>query len=422
MAMEDVMLRIEDLEYRAGVGRDFIRAAARRAHKAVDRLRIDRIDGEADRRLMSQREMGELLKKNVSTVSRVMEKLGIEPDDPNKKYAYSMADFLRVREALGLMPARFKRPVVIACSNFKGGVSKSTISAHLSWAFALAGYRTCAIDLDPQGTLSAFFGRNPSWGREEDTILPWLLHDGAGPSAEGAQPSLDYALRQVDLPTLSVIEANMTLNAVERLTAAYLSNRGKEAKAKGREPDYFVNETLKKGINQFAGKFDVVVIDTPPSLGALTAMGVLGADVLMVPLRPEGPDFASSVQFLNMLSDEMEQWDYLMSKAGRAEQIRFATMRLVLTQTRTGDDTEEKLAGTIRDTYGSLMASATFPHSAAVEHAATKFRTVYDASGSLVERRYAQKARMALGELVDEVMLMTEKTSGWVERRGGAEQ
>src|SRR4051794_37633618 len=61
---------------------------------------------------------------------------------------------------------------VLAVTNFKGGSGKTTTSAHLTQYLALRGYRVLAIDLDPQSSLSALFGKQPEADLEEnDTLL-----------------------------------------------------------------------------------------------------------------------------------------------------------------------------------------------------------------------------------------------------------
>src|SRR6266568_1151045 len=57
---------------------------------------------------------------------------------------------------------------VIAVTNFKGGSGKTTTAAHVAQYFAMKGYRTLAIDLDPQASLSALFGLQPEFDLQEN--------------------------------------------------------------------------------------------------------------------------------------------------------------------------------------------------------------------------------------------------------------
>ena len=60
---------------------------------------------------------------------------------------------------------------VIAVTNFKGGSGKTTTAAHVAQYFAMRGYRTLAVDLDPQASLSALFGLQPEFDLQENETL-----------------------------------------------------------------------------------------------------------------------------------------------------------------------------------------------------------------------------------------------------------
>eukprot|EP01031_Cornospumella_fuschlensis_P051288 gene51289-62721_t len=85
----------------------------------------------------------------------------------NGRRMYAVSDIERIRRVLDeggksgkYVPHRRgdERLQVISVMNFKGGSAKTTTSAHLAQYLALRGYRTLAIDLDPQASLSALFG------------------------------------------------------------------------------------------------------------------------------------------------------------------------------------------------------------------------------------------------------------------------
>ena len=67
---------------------------------------------------------------------------------------------------------------VIAVTNFKGGSGKTTTAAHVAQYFAMRGYRTLAVDLDPQASLSALFGLEPEFDlQENDTLYGAIRYD-----------------------------------------------------------------------------------------------------------------------------------------------------------------------------------------------------------------------------------------------------
>ena len=59
----------------------------------------------------------------------------------------------------------------MAVTNFKGGSGKTTTAAHLAQYFAMRGYRTLALDLDPQASLSALFGLQPEFDLKDNETI-----------------------------------------------------------------------------------------------------------------------------------------------------------------------------------------------------------------------------------------------------------
>ena len=75
----------------------------------------------------------------------------------------------------------------MAIQNFKGGVGKSTITAHLAQYLSLRGYRVCVLDCDPQGSSTSLFGVNPDCDLDvQDTLHPFF---------HGDRQNLEYAVR-----------------------------------------------------------------------------------------------------------------------------------------------------------------------------------------------------------------------------------
>ena len=96
---------------------------------------------------------------------------GVSASVTNGRRTYSVDDIQSVRVVLDqgargdrrYLPHRIagEHLQIITVMNFKGGSGKTTTSAHLAQYLALHGYRTLAIDLDPQASLSALFGTQP---------------------------------------------------------------------------------------------------------------------------------------------------------------------------------------------------------------------------------------------------------------------
>ncbi|GAA4399200.1 ParA family protein [Tsukamurella soli] len=147
---------------------------------------------------------------------------------------------------------------VLAVANQKGGVAKTTTVASLGAALAELGVRVLVVDLDPQGCLTFSLGHNPD--RIERSVHDVLLEDAS---------ITDVLLDTQDGVTL--LPATLDLAGAE---AMLLMRAGREY-------------ALKRALADVADRFDVILIDCPPSLGVLTLNGLTAAAAVAVPLQCE---------------------------------------------------------------------------------------------------------------------------------------
>jgi len=148
---------------------------------------------------------------------------------------------------------------ILAISNQKGGVGKTTTAVNLSAAMALAGERVLVVDLDPQGNLSSGLG----YPRSEVTMGTY-------------DALLEYRdLASVVMPTaidkLQVVPATRDLVGAE---VELVDEPGRERR-------------LRKVLNSVRGSYDHIVVDCPPSLGLLTLNALTAADGVLIPLQAE---------------------------------------------------------------------------------------------------------------------------------------
>lgn len=148
---------------------------------------------------------------------------------------------------------------VIAITNQKGGVGKTTTAINLSACLAAAGKKVLAIDADQQGNTTSGLGLEKN--EMEQTIYELLL--GEAEIFEVKQPTC--------VDGLEVVPANI------RLTGAEIELIGKE----GRE---FI---LKEALDPVKEQYDFVIIDCPPSLNLITINALTAADTVLVPIQCE---------------------------------------------------------------------------------------------------------------------------------------
>jgi chromosome partitioning protein len=180
--------------------------------------------------------------------------------------------------AAGSRPAGGKTPAateplaeVIAFANQKGGVAKTTTTLNLAVAFAEAGHRVLAIDMDPQGNLTMSQGIDPD--SVEKSMYDVLVHH---------HPIRDVIRkREVDVACASIDLAGAEIAMSMQI---------------GRE------RSLQKALKPIFTDYDFICIDTPPSLGLLTVNALTAASKVIVPVQCEYLSMRGLVQLQNTLS------------------------------------------------------------------------------------------------------------------------
>jgi chromosome partitioning protein len=253
---------------------------------------------------------------------------------------FSLDEIHKVQEALGLLPwrdAKTDRPIVIAVANFKGGVAKTSTAIHLGQYFALRGYRTLMIDSDAQGSLTTLFGLRPDADvSTANTLAPWLY----GPGVDQANPDWTGTLATAIQPTywhgLDLIAGNLQLYGAEFALA------GRQA----REANFRFYRVLADGIATVSANYDVVVIDTPPSLSFLTTNAIYAANGIIMPVPPAMMDFSSSVSFFQLLSELVQ-----VTNQNEAASKRFDFLGLLISKFEPKNDKQMAIHDWLREAF-----------------------------------------------------------------------
>jgi len=149
---------------------------------------------------------------------------------------------------------------IIAIANQKGGCGKTTTSVNLAVALAEKGKRTLIVDLDPQGHSTIGFGYDP------DSLTMTIYN-----AIMKAQPTISEIIVGTKIERLDLAPSNVLLSGAEIELATVV----------GRE--FVLTEKLKT----VQDKYDICVIDCPPSLSLLTLNAIVASTGVIVPVQVE---------------------------------------------------------------------------------------------------------------------------------------
>ena len=153
---------------------------------------------------------------------------------------------------------------VVAVTNQKGGVGKTTTAINLATFLALAGRRVLLVDGDPQANLTSGLGLRGK-SSPAGTIYDLLT----APDDEEADVEAFLVPSAVDGLAILPAERNLTGAEIELVSLPQRESR------------------LRHALQPLRGRFDYIFIDCPPSLGLLTLNALVAADAVLIPLHCE---------------------------------------------------------------------------------------------------------------------------------------
>lgn len=162
---------------------------------------------------------------------------------------------------------------IIAVTNQKGGVGKTTTTVNLGASIAELGHKVLLIDIDPQGNATSGVGINK--GDLDECIYDVVIGNKIA----------HEVIIHTEFKNLSIIPATIQLAGAEIELVNAIS---REDKLKG---------TLEMVKNQF----DYILIDCPPSLGLLTLNALTAADSVLIPVQAEYYALEGLSQLLNTI-------------------------------------------------------------------------------------------------------------------------
>ena len=156
---------------------------------------------------------------------------------------------------------------VISIANHKGGVGKTTTTVNLAAGLARAGQNVLVIDLDPQANATTAFGL-----RKQDQSIYQVL---------AFQDNINKAIQHLEF--VDLVPSSIHLAGFEKNNEV-----GKE----------FI---LQESLGEVRDLYDYILIDCPPSLGALTVSALTASDYVLIALQPEFLALQGMTDFIKVL-------------------------------------------------------------------------------------------------------------------------
>jgi len=292
----------------------------------------------------------------------------------DSQWSIDIAEMYRVRdllpEALRKEP-KFSRSEqqsaqVIVIQNQKGGVGKTVSAATVASGLATEfhqEYRVGLIDMDGQATLSMYYA--PEADQEGNlSVGDLIMRNFDLDEGETFEQAVSEAFLETTIPNLRILPAAQSDRAIEGWFHEQVFSH--------KLPSPY--SILAEIIDAVKDEFDIIIIDTPPSLGCATYNAYFAATSVVFPLSITENDIDATCSYFSYIP---QVWALLAN----ANHDGYDFMKILLTNHRDSSTTTE-LMNSLYDHFAPYLYSKEFKHSEAIRQASSLLSTVFDMSKS----------------------------------------
>ena len=236
------------------------------------------------------------------------------------------------------------RMAVLCIANLKGGVSKTSTTAHLAAALAIRGARVLIVDVDPQASISDLYDVKPDID-DVPSVYDVLRYDES-------QVPITEAIQATYFPNVDILAGSLSMSEFEFETSAtYLD---------GRHRDMPWHTRFKTALRLVENDYDVVLFDTPPHMSFSVLAAMHASTGMIIPLSASMLDAVSLMKFIHLAADTLE----VLEKHDPGHKFDF--IRYLITRHSPQDGPQLQLASFLRTHLGDRMLRTPLVHSTAM--------------------------------------------------------
>ena len=228
---------------------------------------------------------------------------------------------------------------IIAFTNQKGGVGKTTTCVNMSAFMALMGKKVLLVDIDPQGNATSGLGQDKS--SEVNSIFDVIAGD----------VTIGQAIKSTKIDNLDIIPANIDL-AGDEVSLVYMKDREK---------------VLKNVLSKVVNTYDYITIDCPPALGLLTVNALTASNGVIIPIQCEFFALEGLSQLMNTIR--------LVKKTGLNTNLNIEGVVLTMKDNRS--NLGKQVADEITKFFGNSLFKTSIPRNVRLAEAPSYGEPIY---------------------------------------------